>query len=87
VELKQHPFDEWSDEYKPIRDGYMFDTMGEDYDFVKSQPDSNVWTLTDESGSGTYLSNGLTHINRLGYYVTEKPWTDEYISITLREAK
>jgi hypothetical protein len=82
-----HPFDDWYDKYLPIRDGYQFDNYGDDFAFVQAQPDENVWTFSDESGSGTYLSAGLHYINSLGYYVTEKPWTNEHECIVLREAK
>lgn len=85
--LKTHPFDTWFDKYEPIKDGYMFDTYGEDYDLIKVIDNDHIWTFSDESGAGTYLSAGYHCINALGYYVTKKPWTDEDECIVLREAK
>lgn len=76
--------DEWEDEYKPVQNhikpdsswsGTMFETYGEEEEYIYSLPEEFVWTWL-EGDDGTYLSAGRAYINRLGYFVTEKPWTD-----------
>ena len=86
--------DEWYETYKPIQNnlddnaswnGTMFETYGDELEFVDNQPDENVWTWTDGDDGGTYLSSGKSYINRLGYFVCTVPWTEEAISITVDE--
>lgn len=76
--------DAWEKEYKPITNhldnraswsGWMFETFGEELKFVLSQPDEHVWTWNDCDGK-TFLNAGYSVVNRLGYLITEKPWTD-----------
>ena len=81
---KIHPFDAWHAEFNP---GEELNTHGDDYALAKAATREHVWTLSDESGSGTYLTAGLHHINALGYFITEKAWTDENQTIVLRECK
>jgi hypothetical protein len=73
--------DAWEYEYCPIKNpnndygwnGLMFETFDEDFDFVKQQPDMNVWTWVD-GDDGTYIITGMAHINAIGYFVTKNPW-------------
>jgi len=39
-----------------------------------------VWTLIDESGD-TYIIPGYHIVNRLGYFLTKKPWTSVQITV------
>jgi len=77
--------DEWCDFYKPktnhIDDnaswsGTMFETYGEEVDFVISTPENFVWTLVEVDGKGIVV-NGYSYVNRLGYFVCEVPWKDD----------
>jgi hypothetical protein len=67
----------------------MFETYGEEFDHVwaKHQAEPNhVWTLVaedDEYG----IVNGYYLINRIGYFITEVPWTDEYIYVDLHQTE
>jgi len=80
--------DEWVEKFKPIaRDGEilmptedgeieMFETYGEDLNFVRSQPSKKIWTYLDCDGCG-WIQNGLHFVNRIGYYITENPWEEK----------
>ena len=69
------------DDLRPITNphadhGYnrcLFETYGVELNFVRSQPENKVWTLLD---SGVIVS-GMRTVDRLGYLVTEEPWTEE----------
>ena len=80
------------DNYKPVTNhlvphgasinGWMFETYGEEYEFVKHADQDKVWTVIDGEGSKLYVVAGWHFVNRLGYIITELPWengTEEYI--------
>ncbi len=75
-------FDEWCDTYKPITnhldsnasfDGAMFETYGDEVEFVKQQPENHIWMYGDGDDGGSYVWNGWHFINRIGYFITEVP--------------
>jgi hypothetical protein len=79
-------FDTWCDVYKPIINhidsnasfdngygGIMFETYGDEVEFVKSQSPANIWMYGQGDDGGTYVWNGWGFVNRLGYFVTEVP--------------
>lgn len=79
-------FDEWCDTYKPIVNhidinasfdngdgGIMFETYGDEVEFVKSQPPANIWMYGDGDDGGSYIWSGWGFVNRLGYFITEVP--------------
>jgi hypothetical protein len=75
-------FDEWCDTYKPIQnhidtnasfDGAMFETYGDEVAFVKEQDGSYIWTYGDGDDGGSYVWNGWSFVNRIGYFITEVP--------------
>jgi len=79
----------WETKYKPIKnhidtdsswDGMMFETYDEQRDFVYSQSDKNVWTWVD-GDKGTWIVSGCAHVNRIGYFITEKPCELDYMEI------
>ena len=82
-------FDEWCDTYKPIINhidsnasfdngygGVMFETYGDEVEFVKSQSPANIWMYGSGDDGGTYIWNGWGFVNRLGYFITEVPCPD-----------
>ena len=84
IELTQ---EEWFDKFKPIPNhiddnasfsdgdnGYMFETYGEELDFVKSHQSNRIWTYCDGDNSGTYIFQGMRIVNRIGYFVTIVPF-------------
>lgn len=93
---EQLSFEEWEAKYKPKKNhlvegasfqdesgvGIMFETYGVEVDYVKSNSPQHIWTYVDEDGKG-YILAGWHFINRLGYFVTTVPWTDEWESIEL----
>jgi hypothetical protein len=75
-------FDEWCATYKPIKnhidtnasfDGEMFETYGDEVEFVKSQSPENIWMYGDGDDGGGYLWSGWGFVNRIGYFITEVP--------------
>ena len=79
-------FDEWCDTYKPIINhidnnasfdngygGIMFETYGDEVEFVKSQSPDKIWMYGDGDDGGSYVWSGWGFVNRLGYFITEVP--------------
>lgn len=59
-------------------DGCMFETYGEEMDYIQSLADSKkVWTYI-EGDDDLYFVTGLHRVNRLGYFVTTEPYATEY---------
>lgn len=82
--------DEWDEKYKPIKNqfddnaswgGIMFETYGEEYDFVimvnEEAPD-RVWTIVND-GDQSWVTSGWHYVNRLGYVITELPADANFI--------
>lgn len=63
-------------------DGIMFETYGKELEYVHGVDDHYVWTLMD-SDTGVDLVPSYCFVNRIGYFVTKKPWTDPNIVITV----
>ena len=80
-------FNKWLETYKPITNhidpnasfqdesgsGIMFETYGDEVEFVRSQSPANIWTYGDGDDGGGYIWNGWHIVNRLGYFITEVP--------------
>lgn len=79
-------FDEWLTTYKPIINhidphasfqsddgGIMFETYGDEVEFVKSQSPDKIWMYGDGDDGGSYIWSGWGFVNRLGYFITEVP--------------
>jgi len=75
-------FDEWVQTYKPITnhldnnasfDGLMFETYGQEVEFVKSQDPNTIWMYGD-GDNGSYIWSGWGFVNRIGYFVTKVPF-------------
>lgn len=85
---------EFEEQFKPIKnhlanngDSIMFETYGEEVEFVISKAEENkVWTWADGDYC-SYVSNGYHYVNRIGYYVCEVPYDEdtEYEIITSTE--
>ena len=74
--------EEWFDTYKPIKnhidptssfDGHMFETYGDEVEFVKFQDTDMIWMLGDGDDGGLYIWSGWGFVNRIGYFITEVP--------------
>jgi hypothetical protein len=79
--------EEWFDTFKPIpnylddnasfndgEQGYMFETYGEELDFIKAQEPNRIWTYCDNDFGGTSIFQGMRIVNRIGYFVTAVPF-------------
>ena len=71
---------EWAKKYKPIKNhlddnascnGEMFETYGEELEFIRQQDPSKVWTYADDAEGNTYVASGYSLVNRIGYFITE----------------
>jgi hypothetical protein len=83
----EQTFESWLEEFKPITNhldpnasfqdesgkGIMFETYGDEVEFVKKQDPRCIWTYGDGDDGGGYIWNGWHFINRLGYFITEIP--------------
>ena len=90
-------YDDWCATYVPIKnplredaafDGTMFETFGDDLAFVRDQPGDIIWSLvqgdSDEDGGDLYVVSGYRLVNRLGYFVTDRPLAEnEAVEIAL----
>jgi hypothetical protein len=65
--------------------GTMYETFGEELDYitnlVRSGEGNRVWTIVDGEDGDLIIIAGFRFVNRMGYLVTEKPWTssDDYV--------
>lgn len=80
-------FEDWESLYKPIYNhldsgasfqdetgqGIMFETYGDEYEFVKSQSPDKIWTYGDGDDGGSYIWSGWSFMNRIGYFITKVP--------------
>lgn len=79
-------FEEWEAKYDVItnerNEMRMFETYGEDLAELEKLGPYHVWTYRDEDEDG-YITNGWGAVNRICYYATKVPWTeDEDILVT-----
>ena len=72
---------EWEETYKPTTD-----TMIDFYDDIRDNLISgyHLWTVVDNNPNSVYLDviPGHRIFNRLGFFVTEVPWTDENMVVS-----
>lgn len=80
---QEQAVDNWIEEYQPIENTYgdrgwnglIFETYGLDWSFVKAHDSHHIWTWVD-TDEGTAIMNGLHMVNRIGYFITMKAWTE-----------
>lgn len=70
-----------TDEYN-----HAFETYGAEVEYVKSKPNNHIWTRVQGDMSDIIVT-GYHLVNRLEYYVTEVPWTneDEYVLLSVEK--
>jgi len=79
--------DKFWEDYKPQKnhlddnagfDGCLYETFGEEvkYVFELAKKENRVWTVI-EGDEGMVYSAGFHYVNRLGFFVTEKPYDSE----------
>ena len=78
-------FDEWVETYRPINNhidsnasfnGCMFETYGDEVEFVKSQSPANIWMYGDGDDGEGHIWSGWGFVNRIGYFITEVPFPE-----------
>jgi hypothetical protein len=69
---------EWEEKYKPTND-VMYDFYDEAVEKDNIPSPYHLWTVVDNNPNSVYLDvlPGHRLFNRLGFYVTEVPWTDK----------
>jgi hypothetical protein len=77
-------WDEFEAQFKPVRNhidtnasfgGHMFQTYGDERQFVHAQQPEKVWTVSEDyTGDLTWIIPGFHWINCLGYVITAYPW-------------
>ena len=81
-------YDVWLETYRPILnhidtnasfDSMMFETYGDEVEFVKSQSPDKIWMYGEGDDGGTDIWSGWGFVNRLGYFITEVPWPEGVI--------
>jgi hypothetical protein len=83
--------EQWEEQYEPFvnhldadaswatddANGIMFETYGAEVDHVFDQPVHYTWTYVDGE-EGTYIIAGRHIVNRIGYFITENQWDDDF---------
>ncbi len=81
LEMEQ-ALEAWEKEYKPVLNhlnpdaswsGMMYETYGDEVEFVYNHPQEHVWTWVD-GDDGSWIISGFHYVNRIGYFITEKPY-------------
>src|SRR5580704_2001613 len=57
--------------------GCLFETYGEELEFVRQQDPRTVWTLVDGDEADQYLLSGFHFVNRIGYLVSTVAISEE----------
>jgi hypothetical protein len=57
-------------------DGLMFETYGDEVEYVKTKPHDRIWMYGQGDDGGLYIWSGWGFVNRIGYFISEKPFPD-----------
>ncbi len=84
--------DDFWEQYKPQLnhldqhasfDGCLYETVGKELQhvFTTAQQSKTIWTVIETESGGLVYAAGLRLINRIGFFITKKPWNtgDEII--------
>jgi hypothetical protein len=82
TEFVEITWKEFEERFKPIKnhlsndpDEIMFETYGDEIEFVQKTDNRHIWTYGDGDYC-SFVSSGYHYINRIGYYITEIPWEE-----------
>jgi hypothetical protein len=56
--------------------GCLFETYGQEFDFVRQQHQRRVWTLVDGDDGDMYVISGLHFVNRIGYLISQESFPE-----------
>jgi len=85
-------YDEFCDKYRRVKnmydthacfDGCLFETYGIEIEHVKEVHKKHpnlVWTVIEGDDGELYLATGYHWVNRFGFFITEKPWSEDEIN-------
>jgi len=60
-------------------EGLMFETYGDEVEYVKSKPQDRIWMYGQGDDGGLYIWSGWGFVNRIGYFISEKPFPDKTV--------
>ena len=84
-------WNEWETKFKPIKnhfrndpDEQMFETYGEEVEFVANYDPKYIWTYM-QGDMADIICAGYHYVNRLGYYISSVPWEneDDYVLLSV----
>jgi len=65
--------------------GTMYETYGEDVEYIRSLcregKENLIWTIVDGDDGNLIIQTGCWFVNRIGYIVTENPWTERGVHV------
>lgn len=86
-------YDDWWERYRPVKNhldpnagfnGCAFETFGKELAEVlrvaNSEP-GRVWTMVDGDDEQLVIGSGYHLVNRLAYFITEVPCTDDNVAV------
>lgn len=88
--MKELDYFEFVDEYQPIEnhidmnaafDGMMFETYGNELEFVRSQNEKKIWTILEGDEGETLICPGYHLVNRIGYMITKKDSSEDVMVV------
>lgn len=83
---KFYTYGAWEQTFKPMPNSIrnngdlQYETYGEEMEYIRLQDVNHIWTEVD-GDSGTYIVAGYHYVNRIQYYITNRPWEDEYTEV------
>ena len=57
--------------------GCLFETYGEELDFVRNQDPQTIWTFVDGDDGDQYVMSGYHLVNRIGYLISTIPFPED----------
>ena len=57
--------------------GCLFETYGEELDFVRAQNPRTIWTLVDGDDDNQHVISGYHLVNRIGYLISTVPFPED----------
>jgi hypothetical protein len=57
-------------------EGLMFETYGDEVEYVKTKPQNRIWMYGQGDDGGLYIWSGWGFVNRIGYFISEQPVPD-----------
>ena len=63
-------------------DGYMFETFGDELDYVmqiQNDTPNRIWTIIEGESGELFYMTGFHLVNRMGFLISNEPWNEETI--------